>query len=156
MHYKVLSLYLSLHLFIPPGQQMCSWKVCLFPCGKGAPAQVLRFLFWLGEAGDLLVFPSSGAVSSHALPQWWISPTTGEISDKCPIYSAPFSAWNLHNSSNYIQNICHPQLICWLKIACKSSSLCVGLCNFLIPGCLNRPEIPSQCSQVFGIRKVGR
>lgn len=71
MHDKVLSLY-------PPGQQMCSWKVELFPSGKGAAVQFLRFLFWLGEAGDLLVFPFLGAELLQQCPHMH-SPIDGHV-----------------------------------------------------------------------------
>lgn len=59
--------------------------------GKGAVAQFLMFLFWLGEAGDFLDFPSLGAELLQQCPHVH-SPSDGDISDKCSIYLAPFSA----------------------------------------------------------------
>lgn len=116
--------------------------------------------FWLGEPVDVLVCPPLedallAVVSSHALPPWWTSTELNTALNKCSIYLAPFSACKLYKSFNYNQNICHPKLICWLIIACKSSSLCPGLCNFLTPLCLNRSAIPIALAASCDLKCLG-
>lgn len=81
-------------------------------------------------------------MSSHALPLWQTSTERNTTLNKCSLYLAPFSTCKSYKNSSYNHNICHPKLICWLLIACKSSSLCLGLCSFLIPPCLNKSAIP--------------
>lgn len=113
---------------------------------KSGVVQSLRSSFWLDEPVNSLACPALedvlvAVVSSHALSTFRTSTELNTTLDKCSIYSAPFSTCKLYKSFNYNQNICHPELICWLIIACKSFSLCPGLCSFLIPLCLNRSAI---------------